>query len=63
MRGVLHPTDGALAAGAFYRPTLLEVDDVDTDIVQKEIFGPVATFEIFDTEADAVARANATDTA
>lgn len=52
------PTD---AAGAFYRPTLLEVDDVDNDLVQKEIFGPVATFEIFDTEADAVARANATE--
>jgi betaine-aldehyde dehydrogenase len=54
-------TDGALAAGSFYRPALLEVDDVDTDIVQKEIFGPVATFEIFDTEADAIARANATE--
>jgi acyl-CoA reductase-like NAD-dependent aldehyde dehydrogenase len=52
-------TDPALAAGAFYRPTLLEVDDVSTDIVQKEVFGPVATFEIFDTEDDAVARANA----
>ena len=24
-------TDGPLAAGAFYRPTLLEVDDVNTD--------------------------------
>lgn len=54
-------TDGSLAAGAFYRPTLLEVDDVDNDLVQKEIFGPVATFEIFDTEADAIARANATE--
>ena len=54
-------TEGALAAGAFYRPTLLEVDDVDTDIVQKEVFGPVATFEIFDTEAEAIARANATE--
>jgi betaine-aldehyde dehydrogenase len=54
-------TDGALAAGAFYRPTLLEVDDVNTDIVQKEVFGPVATFEIFDTENEAIARANATE--
>ena len=54
-------TDGALAAGAFYRPTLLEVEDVTTDIVQKEVFGPVATFEVFDTEADAIARANATE--
>ena len=53
------PTEAALAAGAFYRPTLLEVDDVTSDIVQKEVFGPVATFEVFDTEADAIARANA----
>jgi betaine-aldehyde dehydrogenase len=54
-------TDGALAAGAFYRPALLEVEDVNTDIVQKEVFGPVATFEVFDTETDAIARANATE--
>ena len=33
-------TDGALAAGAFYRPALLEVEDVNTEIVQKEVFGP-----------------------
>ncbi|HME63675.1 MAG TPA: aldehyde dehydrogenase family protein [Streptosporangiaceae bacterium] len=54
-------TDGALAAGSFYRPALLEVEDVNTDIVQKEVFGPVATFEVFDTETDAIARANATE--
>jgi betaine-aldehyde dehydrogenase len=54
-------TEGPLAAGAFYRPTLLEVEDVSSDIVQKEVFGPVATFELFDTEADAIARANATE--
>jgi betaine-aldehyde dehydrogenase len=54
-------TEGALAAGAFYRPALLEVEDVSSEIVQKEVFGPVATFEVFDTEADAIARANATE--
>jgi betaine-aldehyde dehydrogenase len=54
-------TEGALAAGSFYRPTLLEVTDVNHDIVQKEVFGPVATFEVFDTETDAIARANATE--
>jgi acyl-CoA reductase-like NAD-dependent aldehyde dehydrogenase len=54
-------TESALAAGAFYRPALLEVEDVNTDLVQKEIFGPVATFEVFDNETDAVARANATE--
>jgi acyl-CoA reductase-like NAD-dependent aldehyde dehydrogenase len=51
----------AAARRAFYRPALLEVEDVDTEIVQKEVFGPVATFEVFDTEADAIARANATE--
>ena len=54
-------TDTALASGAFYRPALLEVDDFHTEIVQKEVFGPVATFEVFDTEADAITRANATE--
>jgi betaine-aldehyde dehydrogenase len=33
----------------------------ETDLVQKEVFGPVATFEVFDTETDAIARANATE--
>ena len=54
-------TDGALAAGAFYRPALLEVEDVGAEIVQQEVFGPVATFEVFEDEADAIARANATE--
>ena len=53
--------DQALVGGAFYRPTLLEVEDVNTDIVQKEVFGPVATFEVFGTEAEAISRANATE--
>jgi acyl-CoA reductase-like NAD-dependent aldehyde dehydrogenase len=38
---------------------LLEVEDVNSEIVQKEVFGPVATFEVFDTEAAAISRANA----
>jgi betaine-aldehyde dehydrogenase len=46
---------------AYYRPSLIEVSDLDTPIVQQEVFGPVATFEVFDTEADAVHRANATE--
>jgi betaine-aldehyde dehydrogenase len=54
-------TEGTLAAGAFYRPSLLEVDDVDTPIVQQEVFGPVATFEVFEDEDDASAKANATE--
>jgi acyl-CoA reductase-like NAD-dependent aldehyde dehydrogenase len=47
--------------GAFIHPSLVEVADLDAPIVQKEVFGPVATFEVFDTEAEAVERANATE--
>jgi acyl-CoA reductase-like NAD-dependent aldehyde dehydrogenase len=51
-------TEGPLAAGAFYRPTLLEVDDSRLEIVQQEVFGPVLTLEVFDGEAEAISRAN-----
>jgi len=51
-------TDGPLARGAFYRPTLLEVTDSRLVIVQEEVFGPVVTMQVFDTEAEAVALAN-----
>jgi betaine-aldehyde dehydrogenase len=51
-------TDGPLAAGAFYRPTLLEVHDNAMPIVQDEVFGPVLTMQTFGTEAEAVALAN-----
>ena len=54
-------TDGSLDSGAFYRPSLIEVEDLSAPIIQQEIFGPVATFEIFDDENDAVHRANATE--
>jgi len=47
--------------GAFIHPSLVEVKDFSTPIVQQEVFGPVATFEVFDTEAEAVRRANATE--
>jgi betaine-aldehyde dehydrogenase len=51
-------TDGPLAAGAFYRPTLLEVEDNSMPIVQDEVFGPVLTMQTFATEAEAIAMAN-----
>ncbi|MBV8883568.1 MAG: aldehyde dehydrogenase family protein [Chroococcidiopsidaceae cyanobacterium CP_BM_RX_35] len=51
-------TEGPLARGAFYRPTLLEVSDPKMTIVQEEVFGPVLTMQIFDTEAEAVQLAN-----
>jgi acyl-CoA reductase-like NAD-dependent aldehyde dehydrogenase len=51
-------TEEPLAQGAFYRPTLLEVTDSKLPIVQQEVFGPVLTMQVFDTEAEAVELAN-----
>ncbi len=52
--------DGPLAAGAFYRPAMLETEALDVPLIQEEIFGPVLSFETFVTENEAIARANAT---
>jgi betaine-aldehyde dehydrogenase len=46
---------------AFYHPSLIAVDDPDLDIVQHEVFGPVATFETFESEDDAIRLANCTE--
>lgn len=54
------PDDEGLARGAYFRPALLGVRDTDSPLVQKELFGPVATFETFGTEEEAVRKANAT---
>lgn len=51
-------TTGPLACGAFYRPTLLEVDDNRLAIVQEETFGPVMTMQRFRDEAEAMMLAN-----
>lgn len=51
-------TEGPLAAGAFYRPTLLEISDSKLPIVQEETFGPVMSLQVFDTEDEALALAN-----
>jgi betaine-aldehyde dehydrogenase len=51
---------GPLAAGAFYRPAMLETEALDVPLIQEEIFGPVLSFETFATEDEAIARANAT---
>jgi betaine-aldehyde dehydrogenase len=51
-------TNGPLAKGAFYRPALLEVTDSKLPIMQEEVFGPVLTMMVFDSEAEAVQLAN-----
>lgn len=52
--------DGPLAAGAFYRPSMLETEALDVPLIQEEIFGPVLSFETFATEDEAISRANGT---
>ncbi|MFG3258740.1 aldehyde dehydrogenase family protein [Streptomyces sp. NPDC048172] len=55
--GLLH----AEGADALLRPSLVEVEDLAAPLVRHEVFGPVATFEVFGDEDDAVRRANATE--
>jgi betaine-aldehyde dehydrogenase len=49
---------GPLSKGAFYRPTLLEIEDHSMRIAQDEVFGTVLVMQAFDTEAEAVELAN-----
>ena len=51
---------GALAAGAYYRPTLVTGVAQDSEIVRDEVFGPVLTALPFDTDDEAFALANDT---
>ncbi len=51
---------GPLERGAFLTPTLFRIDDVRSPLVQEELFGPIVSIETFETEAEAVAKANAT---
>ncbi len=46
--------------GAFYRPTIVADCAQDSEIVQKEVFGPVLTVMPFDTDEEALAMANDT---
>ncbi|ORA33674.1 aldehyde dehydrogenase family protein [Mycobacterium aquaticum] len=47
--------------GFFFEPTLITGVGQDDDLVQQEIFGPVATVQTFTDEADAIAKANAVE--
>ncbi|MDA8068290.1 MAG: aldehyde dehydrogenase [Actinomycetota bacterium] len=51
---------GVAAGGLLYEPTLFEPLTNDSEIVQREVFGPVLTFQTFASEDEAVALANAT---
>jgi len=47
-------------AGAFYPATVISVDK-NNDILNHEVFGPVAPIVTFDTDAEAIQLANSTD--
>jgi acyl-CoA reductase-like NAD-dependent aldehyde dehydrogenase len=47
--------------GLWYEPTLVEPRSNGSEIVQREVFGPVLTFQTFGTEEEAVALANSTE--
>ena len=51
------PVEGSL----HYQPTLIEPASNDSEVVQREIFGPVLTFQTFTDEADAIRLANSTE--
>ena len=51
-------TEGELANGAFYKPTLLTNVTNDMTVAQEEIFGPVACVIKFRTEDEVVKMAN-----
>ncbi|MEQ1874389.1 MAG: aldehyde dehydrogenase [Ilumatobacteraceae bacterium] len=46
--------------GLWYEPTLIAPKSNDSEIVQREVFGPVLTFQTFTDEADAIRLANST---
>ncbi|MGE4560592.1 MAG: aldehyde dehydrogenase family protein [Desulfobulbus sp.] len=58
--GGRRPDDPALQQGFFYLPTLFDHCRNDMRIVQEEVFGPVITVETFDSEEEAIERANST---
>jgi betaine-aldehyde dehydrogenase len=54
-------TDGALGKGCYVAPTVFSDCRDDMRIVREEIFGPVLSLLSYDSEEEAVARANATE--
>jgi gamma-glutamyl-gamma-aminobutyraldehyde dehydrogenase len=64
-QGATLVTGGARArdetGGFFITPTIFDDAPTTSDLIQKEIFGPVLAVQTFETEAEAVALANGTD--
>ncbi|MBE2181286.1 MAG: aldehyde dehydrogenase family protein [Chthoniobacterales bacterium] len=51
---------GALGAGNFVQPTVFTDVPADARIMREEIFGPVLVVDLFDTEEEAIRKANDT---
>jgi succinate-semialdehyde dehydrogenase/glutarate-semialdehyde dehydrogenase len=49
------------SVGHFFAPTVLDEVPADAEVARTEIFGPIAAIQRFDSEAEAVERANATE--
>jgi aminomuconate-semialdehyde/2-hydroxymuconate-6-semialdehyde dehydrogenase len=47
--------------GLYYQPTILTNVRPNSEIVRNEVFGPVLTWQTFETEAEAIELANGTD--
>jgi acyl-CoA reductase-like NAD-dependent aldehyde dehydrogenase len=59
--GIVRGGHPSALGGLWYEPTLVEPRSNDSEIVQREVFGPVLTFQTFGTEGEAVALANSTE--
>jgi len=46
--------------GLWYEPTLIAPKSNDSEVVQREVFGPVLTYQTFESEEEAVELANST---
>jgi betaine-aldehyde dehydrogenase/5-carboxymethyl-2-hydroxymuconic-semialdehyde dehydrogenase len=46
--------------GLWYEPTLIEPKSNDSEVVQREVFGPVLTYQTFTDETEAIELANST---
>ncbi len=50
----------SMASGAYFAPTFIEVEDQQSRLIQEEIFGPVLTMQICDSDQEAMAYLNGT---
>ena len=59
--GILRGGERWKEDGLWYEPTLIEPKDNFSEVVQREVFGPVLTIQTFEDEGEAIALANSTE--